>query len=567
MTQKHISRRTALSLGAMLSASACTTAASPGLGRLGSAAPDRKNGVFTHGVASGDPFPESVVLWTRFVPADGGRANLGWEVAEDEAFERIVAAGETAAGPDTDYCAKTIAGTLKPGARYWYRFNSLSGVSIAGRTRTAPARDHQADLTLALFACSNLPTGWFNAYAHAACDPDIDLCVHVGDYFYEYAMDRYGADALPGRTVDPFECVTLPQYYSRYATYRSDPDLQELHRQKPWVMTWDDHDFANDAWMGGAQNHQPETEGPWETRKAAAIKAFRDWTPTRASSSKVGLLHRTLSWGRLADLIVLDSRMVGRTNQMDWRPVLFPALDQSDDAFSRIAWDYYNGPMSDPRRTILGADQEAWFADRLGDSAARDIPWQIVIEGSVLGAAVAPPDSDETLAQTASEGERKMAHMRARLGAAGLPYDLPLWCGYPEARRRFLDICARHGRNVLALGGETHAGWAFNLPGGKDGRPACVEAAAFAVASSGKARGGALIKGERESAYRASSPEIGWCNLAECGYTRIHVTETQSAADWIGFNDLTNRDCPPTSVERTVSEATQAHGASAWSPA
>jgi len=506
--------------------------------------------VFTHAVASGDPAADSVILWTRFVTSDGAGSALGWEVAQDERFSRIVASGETLALPENDYCAKVVAGGLAPAQPYWFRFIGGSGFSPTGRTRTAPRpADGPAHLILALFACSNLPTGWFNAYAHAARDEAIDLCVHVGDYFYEYPMSRYGADALPGRTVEDFECVSLAQYYARYATYRSDPDLQELHRVKPWVMTWDDHDFANDAWMEGAQNHQPETEGSWAIRKAAAIKAFRDWTPTRNSSPPGGLIHRSLPWGRLADMVILDSRMVGRTSQLDWRTPLEQAAASPQSAFTQLARDFYKGPMSDPARTLLGAPQEAWFAEELKKSAGRNARWQVVIQGSVLGAAIAPP-TDEGL--------------RGRLGAAGLPYDIPLWCGYPEARRRFLSSCARFGSNVLALGGETHSGWAFNLPGGRDKSPACVEAAAFAVAAGGKGRGGPLIKGARESAHQAVSPEIAWCNLTECGYTRIDVTTSGARSDWIGFHDLTVRGQAPSSVETTVSEATDRFGASAW---
>lgn len=555
-----VTRRRIVAAGAAMPFVACTTQVSPTV-----AGQNRKHGDFTHSVASGDPFADSVVLWARFVARDGSAASVGWEIAEDESFRRIAARGEAVAGPATDYCAKLIAGGLQAGRPYWYRFASTSGYSPVGRTRTAPRPgDGPHQLTLALFACSNLPNGWFNAYGHAARDEAIDLAVHVGDYFYEYASGRYGATALPGRAVEDFECVTLPQYYSRYATYRSDPDLQELHRLKPWVMTWDDHDFANDSYMDGAENHQPETEGDWASRRVAAIKAHRDWTPTRASPVSTGLIHRSLPWGNLADLIVLDSRMVGRTNQMDWRPLLLPAVDGPPAEFTRIARDFYTGPMSDPKRTVLGAPQEAWFADQLKASAGRGAPWQVVIEGSVLGAAIAPPEGDGPLPADASEGQRRQAAMRSMLGAAGLPYDIPLWCGFPEARRRFLASCAQHGRNVLALGGETHSGWAFNLPGGRDGRPACVEAAAFAVAAGGKARGGALDKGPREQLYKTASPEIGWCNLAECGYTRIAVTRQAATADWIGFNDLTSRTAASTSADRTISEATDRHGASPW---
>jgi alkaline phosphatase D len=559
-----LTRRRLLTAATALPLAACAGAPSPAV-TPPSLPVGRRRGAFTHSVASGDPHADSVVLWTRFVSIDGAPAVVGWEVAEDAAFTRIAARGEAVASPANDYCAKVIAGGLSPGRPWFYRFASADGVSPVGETRTAPRPgDGVASLTLALFACSNLPTGWFTAYGHAAADPAVEVCAHVGDYFYEYAQERYGESALPGRAVEPFECVTLPQYWRRYATYRADPDLQELHRAKPWVMTWDDHDFTNDAWSGGAENHQPETEGDWGLRRAAAIKAHGDWTPTRLSSAPGGLIHRTLPWGRLADLIVLDSRMVGRTNQLDWRPVLLPAVDRPVGEFIALAREFYAGPMSDPERTILGREQEAWAAGELAASAARGAPWQVIVQGSVLGAAVAPPDGDRDIPADAADAQRRLAIMRARLGQAGLPYDIPLWCGYPEARRRFLAACAAHGRNVLALGGETHSGWAFNLPGGRDGRPACVETAAFAVAAGGKAQGRPVVKGPREAAFKAASPEVGWCNLAECGYARIAVTPAAATADWVGFCDLTARGRAPSSIERTVAEATERYGASPW---
>ena len=226
---------------------------------------------FTHGVASGEPRQNSVMLWTRYVPAAGASPRLSYQVSTDADFGRIEADGTIAAEEAHDFCVKPVVEGLRPGRWYWYRFRDVAGDwSPAGRTRTLP-EGRVREFRIALFSCSNLRFGWFNAYAHAAARRDIDLVVHVGDYLYEYQEGRYPAanEALPGRTILPAsEIVRLADYRLRYAAYRADPDLQRLHQMFPMISMWDDHETANDAWEGGAQNHQPDQEGRVERAQA-----------------------------------------------------------------------------------------------------------------------------------------------------------------------------------------------------------------------------------------------------------------------------------------------------------
>ena len=249
---------------------------------------------FTHSVASGEPSQDSVLLWTRFVPANSGSARVTVEVSETEDFRRIVAGGTAVTGGFRDWTVKQVATGLQPGRVYYYRFTADGQVSSVGRTRTLPAGRVDA-FRMAVFSCANLPFGWFNAYGHAAQRQDIDLIVHTGDYFYEYQRGQYPGveQAIKERVIEPAgETIALADYRLRFASYRSDPDLQRLHQLFPMVAMPDDHESANDSWKDGAQNHQPE-EGDWTMRKAASVQAYREW-----SAMTIGPAMRSAIWRR-----------------------------------------------------------------------------------------------------------------------------------------------------------------------------------------------------------------------------------------------------------------------------
>ena len=268
---------------------------------------------FTHCVASGEPGPDRVLLWTRY--ASAGETPLKWELAEDADFTRIAASGDAAASPARDCCARAWAKGLKPGTWYFYRFIAPDGEkSPVGRTRTLPAGKVDK-FRIAVFSCSNHGFGWFNAYGHAAEAGDFDLVLHLGDYFYEYPTGTYPSakEGLAERLVPGAETVTLAQYRERFATYRRDPDLQRLHQLYPVISMWDDHEVANDAWKGGAENHQPDSEGPYAARVAVAEQAYREWLPVSDA------YWAQYEIGKLATLFRLETRHIAQIGRASCR--------------------------------------------------------------------------------------------------------------------------------------------------------------------------------------------------------------------------------------------------------
>jgi alkaline phosphatase D len=522
------------------------------------------DGGFTHGVASGDPTATSVIIWTRFIPRSGADGPVRWQVATDEAFTRIAAQRSALATPATDYCVRVDARGLASGHRYFYRFLSRSGPSVTGLTRTAPARGRDP-LTIAGFACSMLPVGYFRAYADAAARDDIDLCAHVGDYIYEYGPEpAWAAGAfLPGRMWGPNkEIVTYADYAERYASYRADPDLQELHRVKPFVHVWDDHEFTNDAWRDGAQNHQPETEGPWLPRRDAAAKAWFDWLPVRTQRGQPRRIHHTIKWGDLAHIIMLDSRLM-RDNQPDsWQSMLGDFVDGDRGRFNSEAQRLWKDVIGAPTRTVLGTEQEAWLARQLKASRDGGMDWQILIQGSVLGRFQMPTKSESWLAPNTSQQDQKTRRILAQVGELGLPYDTPLWNGYPAARDRLAANLKANASNVFAFGGETHVGWAFNIPGGKDG-PAAIEIACTAVTSSNGFRPTGFDDVTREAALIEASPELAWCDVHHWGYTSVKFDAQTATANFTGFRSVLAKDTPVAKRSQLVA-ATSCQGVRPW---
>lgn len=385
---------------------------------------------FTHSVASGEPGQDRVLLWTRYVPEAGGGGRLRWQVAENPDFGRILAKGEIAASPEHDFCVKPLAEGLAPGRWYFYRFLDERGrASPTGRTRTLPQGPTER-FTLGVFSCSNLPFGYFNAYAHAAARRDVDLMVHVGDYLYEYERGEYPSaeEALAGRVIEPAnEIVSLADYRMRFASYRLDPDLQELHRMFPMVAMWDDHESANDSWQGGAENHQPDREGDWNVRKAASVRAYREWMPVSDES------WASYRIGDLAELYRLESRLTARSQQLN----LGAFLQDKANLPAALA-DFRDRLWRAEDRTLLGAQQEAWLAEGLRRSVADKVRWQVIGQQVVMGSIATSPALVDVLMSGASEEARRKADVGLAAARAGLPSNLDSWDGYPAARARLL---------------------------------------------------------------------------------------------------------------------------------
>lgn len=468
----NIDRRKVLGLLGLSGAAASEAAAAPINWYKGPVA-------FEHGVASGDPQAHSVIFWTRVTPkqATTGDIDLDLEVAADPDFKTLV---NTSMGlrarASRDWTVKhdMDGNGLKPGTEYWYRFkarNQEGGVvtSPVGRTRTLPAGATK-DVVLAVVSCSLYPNGYFNAYDAIAKLPRVDAVVHLGDYIYEYggAPKDYGMNSpvAKSRTPDPVhEIVTLDDYRRRHAQYKTDPAAQAAHARAPWIVVWDDHETANDSWIGGAENHDPKTEGDWAARKAAALKAYYEWMPIADAGpgSLPEAAWRGFQFGDVASLLMVETRLTGRTHALDY-DVDMPMVDGKPDVAA------FTAKWKDGAHRMMGQGQEQWLASRVGASVKANTAWQ-VLGNQVVMARVATPNLKATM------GEADYAAMLAKLpdyaskrvaqsvamSAYDIPSNLDAWDGYPADRQRVYDILTAAKARPIVLAGDSHMFWANEL--------------------------------------------------------------------------------------------------------
>ena len=485
---------------------------------------------FTHGIASGEPGQRQVLLWTRYV-GQSGDAPLRAEIAATPDFTRIAAGGDTIASPDHDWCAKLVLNGLEPGRWYYYRFVAADGTrSEIGRTRTL-AEGAVRRFTLGVFSCSNIGYGWFNAYGHAARRDDIDLMLHLGDYTYEYRQGRSPSpeQTAPGRTVEPVgETVHLEDYRTRYALYRRDPDLRALHARFPVVQMWDDHESANDSWVGGAENHDPATEGDWGVRKAAAVRAYREWMPV---SDDDWAEYRI---GDLAALFRPEERLTARTRQAN----MAAALSEPGDPTAALI-RFRDTTWSDPAHTLMGADQERWFAERLR-AAAGETRWQVFAQQVVVGITLMPAEALRWV--PAGADPRAVAFLRNKIAAAkiGLPSNMDNWDGYPAARSRMLRNGLDADANLIVLSGDSHNAWAFDLA--EQGTPAGVEFGGQSVTSPGLEAGFKTADPRAVAAgFVGSSPELRWADTSGRGYMTVTITPERATSEWLFLDTIRTR--------------------------
>lgn len=485
-------------------ASGAAAAAGAGVANAARPAPTAQ-GLFRHGVASGDPLEDRVILWTRVTPERQQPVAVRWTIGTDERLRHVVNQGVVTALPERDFTVKVDADGLQPGRRYWYRFEADGTQSPTGRTRTLPAAD-AARLRLAVASCSNYASGFFNAYARIADRDALDAVLHLGDYLYEYPPDGYGTDPTLGRIHSPpREIVSLADYRERYAQYRSDPDLQAAHRAHPWICVWDDHESANNSWRDGAQNHQPE-EGAWADRKAAAVRAYHEWLPIRERPGAGGpQIWRSFRFGRLADLIMLDTRLHGRSQQV---------ADRTDRAALEAAG-----------RSMLGADQAAWLAEELRASVRRGSAWHLVGQQLMFGQLI---------------------------GDDGAILNADMWDGYPASRRAVLDqLEAEQIDDTIILTGDIHSAWALDIaqdpfgPGydGASGRGAlAVELVTTSVTSPGPmGNAPAADIQARERAIVQGRPHIHYVNMRDHGYLLLDLDAERARAEWWLVDSITER--------------------------
>jgi alkaline phosphatase D len=484
---------------------------------------------FTHNVASGEPGTDSMLLWTRYVPAaTDGEIILQAEVALDPAFTRIAAGGVARTGAYRDWTVKITVDGLKPGTRYWYRFVAPDGSkSPVGRTKTLPEGDVRR-FGLAVFSCSNMPLGWFNAYAHAAARPDLDLWMHVGDYIYEYGAGHEGDRQVPGRVVAPeTEILAIADYRLRYACYRADPDLQRLHQVAPMVAMWDDHESANDSWEGGGQNHQPAKEGDWNVRRAAAMQVYREWMPVSEEPWKAYQI------GSLATLYRTESRLLSRT-----RPAGLDAVYGAPNGDAAIA-AFRDGVWQDPSATMLGTEQESWlfhgFKGQAGKSA-----WQLIGMGTILGRTVMPADAPSWLRPEVTPKKAQSYRNDVRAAKLGLPMWMDRWDGYPAARARLLRAAQHADADLVMLSGDSHNAWAYSLR--QDDRPAGVEFAGHGVTSSGIEKDMGADPQTVARGFLKANPELAWADTSHRGYMMIDITSSRVTGEWLFMQTVASRN-------------------------
>lgn len=486
--------------------------------------------VFLHGVASGDPLADAVILWTRVTPPPGRReVPVSYEIARDDRFARIIGRGMQVATAARDFTVKVDALGLDPGATYYYRFSALGEASVTGRTRTLPRASTRVRLALA--SCSNLPQGYFNAYGRIAAREDLDAVLHLGDYIYEYKNAQYGDGTAFGRIPMPDKEITsLEDYRTRHAQYKSDPDSQEAHRVHPWIVVWDDHEFTNNAWRDGAQNHNPDRgEGPWPARRDAAIQAYMEWMPIREHRmSREPRIYRSFAFGTLADLVMLDTRYIGRDRE----------------AASRDRVDV----IEDPARSVLGNVQEQWLFDELRASKRAGVTWQLL-------------------------GQQIMFAHHAPNGAPGQNTDT--WDGYRPARDRVIDfLAAEQMTNAVILTGDIHSSWAYDIArdpwrgyNARTGEGAmAVELATPAISSPGWARDEAQ-SAERAARYMKDRPHLQWVEGFHRGYAVVDLQQKRMQADWYFVPTVAERSKEEIFAKGFVSEAGAPHLVEAGTPA
>lgn len=476
-----------------------------------------------HGIASGDPLHNQVILWTRVTTDDSINVStipVRYSVATDPELKNIVARGKAFATSESNFTVKVDSKLPKPNTTYYYVFEALGYLSPVGRTRSVTHPDLPANevdrVRLAVVSCSNYGFGYFNGYANIAKQAEISAVLHLGDYIYEY-KEGFCRDTslMEERPIDPKnEIITLEDYRRRYACYRTDIDLQECHRQHPFIVVWDDHEIADNSWKGGAKYHNA-SKGDYIERKMAAVRAYHEWMPIRDDSSNELdsqlRIYRRFEFGKLFDLNMLDTRIFGREK-----------LDIT--------------ATNEPERQLLGLEQENWLYLNLLDGKSRGAVWQILGQQVIL----------------------------APFKGSSATNSGDIWNGYASARDRDRDrlldfIDDKNIDNTVVLTGDYHASFAFDVcknpfdansynPNTGEGSLAvefvCPALTSFAFP---------------ETAGQDLNPHQKFNNQSDRGFMILDISEQACQCEWYYTNTLKQRDDSCRYAKGLVTQVTTNH--------
>ncbi len=498
---------------------------------------------FRHGVASGDPLPHAVVIWTRVTPTEeaspgsgrGPAVVVSWQVSRDRRFRRVVAFGATRTSARRDHTLHVDVQGLRPGKTYWYRFSVGGAVSPVGRTRTAPARSARVPVRLGVVSCANYNWGHFSGYAHLAERNDLDAVLHLGDYIYEYGPDGPLVPGVAPTTVrvaePPRECVSLADYRIRYGCYRGDASLQALHAAHPIVAVWDDHEIANDTWREGAENHdEGDGEGPWVRRAREARRAWLEWLPVRHTDpDDPERINRRLRFGSAVDLWMLDERRF------------------RDEPPRSLAFSYGSvDPGTGPERTMLGEAQRHWLARGLRRSDAwwKVLGNQVPFFPLVIGAGV--PEAIKAVLEPLTE---QLPHPSTALYVDD-------WNGF-GAERQHLVAGIGKVDDVVVLTGDVHQSMASDIPvdpGTYRADPASVAAEFIAPgigspslrtsANSVMPGSGEILEGILNTNLTVGNPWAKYDESEHCGYLVVDFDRRRAHADYWHLDDARDPTSP-----------------------
>ncbi|EGR2177757.1 alkaline phosphatase D family protein [Vibrio parahaemolyticus] len=517
---------------------------------------------FEHGVASGDPTQTQVIIWTRVTTA-ASYVDVSWQVASDMEFSNVVQSGVFTTDTGRDFTVKVDVQNLNANSQYYYRFMVGEMMSEVGQTQTLP-EDGVEKASMAVVSCANYPAGYFHVYREILNQHEqspFDVVLHLGDYIYEYGTGGYASEDAAALGREPSkgaECITLDDYRKRYAQYRQDADLQALHAKLPMIVVWDDHELANDTWKNGAENHQDD-EGSFIDRRAAAAAAWTEWLPVRENTFSNMLIYRQFSFGNLVNLMMLDTRLVGRDKPLDYFSLSAPTMEAIGGlvAQSRSA-----------DRELLGTEQLAWLMNEFN---THDAKWNVLGQQVLMSRMELPSSVMTAMFQlfTSTEEKKTEALLAVNTAITGyladpsadpisLPYNLDAWDGYYVEREKVYQLAKASSGNFVCLAGDTHNAWASEL---KDvsNNPIGVEFATSSVSSPGLEEYLALDPvaiAQMEYTLPHLVSELQWADIKQRGFMRVTFTADAAQSTWYLVSTIKDKKYQVTTKSASTTNGT-----------